>query len=76
MAIQNTGTQNAQEIMKGYHTYTEKGEYKQIPAPGQPIEYPKHLYHLTQGSRVVGCKEDEDNLGEGWQEKPFPAQEK
>jgi hypothetical protein len=33
-------------------------------------EYPKYLYHKTEGAMLLKCKEDEDALGKGWVDSP------
>lgn len=33
-------------------------------------EYPKALYHATEGMKVVADREEQDSYGDEWQETP------
>jgi hypothetical protein len=33
-------------------------------------EYPKAIYHATEGTKVVADRAEQDSYGDGWQETP------
>jgi hypothetical protein len=41
------------------------------PAPKEPQEWPKLVFHIRQGQREVRCQADLDELGEDW----YPSME-
>jgi len=41
------------------------------PTAAEDAEYPKTLYHPTQGTHIVKNANEEARMGEGWSETPF-----
>lgn len=41
----------------------------------EKIEYPKFLYHKTKEPVIVQSKEEHEELGKSWHEKPVAKQE-
>lgn len=38
-------------------------------------EYPKYIFHKSEEAKIVNSKEEQDELGKGWQETPFETPE-
>lgn len=45
----------------GFPLHIEEG-----PPPVEPVEYPKVVFHLRQGTRTVNCEADLKELGDDW----------